>query len=88
MNAIERAIKCFGSQAALASALGVKQPTVSEWLRGDRQVPAERCPLIERETRRLGQEVRCEDLRPDVAWGVLREQVAPAEEATATAKAI
>lgn len=76
MEAIERAIKHFGSQAALASALGVKQPTVSEWLRGERPVPAERCPEIERAT---GGAVRCEDLRPDVAWAVLREQAAPTD---------
>lgn len=87
MNAIERAIKCFGSQAAMASALGVKQPTISEWLRGDRQVPAERCPIIERETRARGQPVLCEELRPDIAWGVLREQVAPTADGNASADA-
>lgn len=64
-----RAIQCLGSQAAMASALGVAQPTISEWLRGVRQVPAERCPQIERAT---GGAVRCEELRPDVAWDVLR----------------
>lgn len=53
----------------MAAALGVKQPTVSEWLRGGRPVPAERCPEIESATAGF---VRCEDLRPDVAWGVLR----------------
>ena len=74
MESIERAIKRLGSQAALAKALGVKQPTISEWLRGDRQVPAERCPDIERAT---GGAVRCEELRPDVSWGVLREQFVP-----------
>ena len=78
MEPIKRAIECFGSQAAMASALGVKQPTISEWLRGERRVPAERCPEIERAT---GGKVRCEDLRPDVAWGVLREQALPAAEA-------
>jgi DNA-binding transcriptional regulator YdaS (Cro superfamily) len=63
----------------MASALGVKQPTISEWLRGDRRVPAERCPEIERATRDRGQPVLCEELRPDVAWSVLREQAgAPA----------
>lgn len=71
MQGISRAIEILGSQAALASALGVRQPTISEWLRGGRRVPAERCPAIERLT---GGKVRCEDLRPDVAWGVLREQ--------------
>lgn len=81
MNPIERAIKCFGSQAEMAAALGVKQPTISEWLRGERRVPAERCPVIERETRGRGDAVLCEELRPDVAWAVLREQVAPTEPA-------
>jgi DNA-binding transcriptional regulator YdaS (Cro superfamily) len=71
MNGIDRAIKHFGSQAAMASALRVSQPTISEWLRGERRVPAERCPEIERETQGV---VRCEDLRPDVAWDVLRMQ--------------
>jgi DNA-binding transcriptional regulator YdaS (Cro superfamily) len=73
MDAIERAIKCFGSQSAMAAVLGVKQPTVSEWLRGDRQVPAERCLLIERETTARGAPVLCEELRPDMQWGVLRQ---------------
>lgn len=72
MSPIERAIRCFGSQTAMAAALGVKQPTISEWLRGERPVPAERCPQIERETRERGDAVLCEDLRPDVAWGVVR----------------
>lgn len=66
----------------MASALGVKQPTVSEWLRGDRRVPAERCPAIERATRERGQPVMCEELRPDVDWGVLREQVGDAPQET------
>lgn len=35
-------------------------------------VPAEHCPAIERATAGA---VRCEDLRPDVAWSVLRGQV-------------
>jgi DNA-binding transcriptional regulator YdaS (Cro superfamily) len=63
MEAIDRAIKHFGSQAALAADIGVKQPTVSEWLRGDRPVPPDRCPEIEKSTG-----VRCEDLRPDLTW--------------------
>lgn len=80
MKAIKRAIKSFGSQVAMATALGIKQPTVSEWVREDRRIPAERCPEIERHTRRLHAEdpdrpiVTCEELRPDVAWEVLRLQ--------------
>lgn len=34
-----------------------------------RGVPAEYCPAIERATRGT---VRCEDLRPDIDWAVLR----------------
>lgn len=88
-SGVARAIESFGSQSALAAYLGVKQPTVSEWLRGDRTVPAERCPVIERGTRERHSEdpsrplVLCEELRPDVAWGVLREQIAPPAEAKA-----
>ena len=42
--------------------------TVCNWsLRGN--VPAEHCPAIERATKGA---VRCEDIRPDVDWAVLR----------------
>lgn len=47
-------------------------------------VPAEHCPAIERAT---GGKVRCEELRPDVAWEVLRLQVDEATPAPETAKA-
>lgn len=46
-------------------------------------VPAERCPAIERFTKDkvrelgAGEPVTCEQLRPDVAWEVLREQSTP-----------
>lgn len=64
-----------GAQARLAKALEVPAPLLSAWAsenpKTKRQVPAERCPTIERET---AGRVRCEDLRPDVAWDVLRMQ--------------
>ena len=44
-------------------------PTVSQWCNGVCLIPAERCPEIERVT---GGAVRCEELRPDVDWAVLR----------------
>lgn len=69
MNAIKKAIEVVGSQKKLAAQLGIKQPTVSQWLRGERPVPAPRCPAIEQATDGA---VRCEELRPDVAWDVLR----------------
>jgi DNA-binding transcriptional regulator YdaS (Cro superfamily) len=45
---------------------------ISQWRNGIRPIPAERCPAIERAT---GGVVRCEDLRPDVDWAVLRGTV-------------
>lgn len=71
-EAIKRAIEAKGSGAALASAIDRSPQFVSQLLRGERSVPAELCPVIERETG-----VRCEDLRPDVPWDVLRLQSAP-----------
>ncbi|WP_455553961.1 Cro/CI family transcriptional regulator [Comamonas kerstersii] len=72
MNSIYTAIKHVGGISALAKALGVTPPTVHQWLKGQRPIPAERCPAIERLTNRT---VTCEDLRPDVDWGYLRGSV-------------
>ncbi len=68
---IERAAEVVGGATKLAAALGVTVQVVTNWR--TRGVPAERCPAIERAT---GGAVRCEELRPDVAWSVLREQAA------------
>lgn len=66
MTPLDRAIQSAGSLAALASAIGVAVSSPSMWKkRGN--VPAEHCPAIERATG-----VRCEELRPDVQWSVLR----------------
>lgn len=53
----------------LAEAIGVAPPLVSQWRTNTRQVPAERCPHIERATKGV---VTCEELRPDVDWAFLR----------------
>ena len=58
-----------GGQAVLARLLGVKAPTVNQWVHAARPIPAERCPVIERLTAGA---VTCEDLRPDVDWAYLR----------------
>lgn len=66
MDALKKAIDIAGSQSALAKKIGLVPQVVNNWLaRGN--VPAEYCPNIEQATG-----VRCEDLRPDVNWSVLR----------------
>lgn len=73
---VDIASSIVGSQVALALALGVSKGAVSQWKDDERRVPAEHCPAIERLT---GGAVRCEDLRPDIDWAVLREQGAPTD---------
>ena len=63
------------SQADLAKALDVTPGAVNQWLSGTTKINEGRCIQIEASTNGL---VRCEDLRPDVAWGVLRGTVVPA----------
>lgn len=63
---IERAFRLSGGMAELARKLNRSRGAVNQW---KERVPAEVCPDIERLTG-----VLCEELRPDVAWGVLREQ--------------
>lgn len=62
-----------GRAAKLAETLVVSQVTVHQWA-NKKQVPAERCPAIERETAGA---VRCEDMRPDVDWAYLRNSEKP-----------
>lgn len=63
-----------GSSVELARAISVAPSLVSQWKTGFRQVPADRCPAIERATDGA---VRCEDLRPDVDWAYLRGSAPP-----------
>ena len=58
-----------GKASRLASSIRVNSVLISQWASGVRQVPAERCPSIERATNGA---VTCEELRPDVDWAVLR----------------
>lgn len=72
MEALIKSISLVGGQSALAKLLGVVPQVVHNWLvRGN--VPAEKCPAIERATNGA---VRCEDLRPDVDWAYLRNTAA------------
>jgi DNA-binding transcriptional regulator YdaS (Cro superfamily) len=67
---IELAADIVGSEVKLATALGVTRAAVNQWKDEGRRVPAEHCPAIERLTNGA---VRCEALRPDIEWAVLRE---------------
>lgn len=62
---ISKVCEIVGGQATLARLLKVSPPTVHQWITGERPIPAERCPAVERAT--AGQ-VTCEMLRPDVDW--------------------
>lgn len=87
MTHLSRAIDVAGSQTALAKSIGVVQQQIWNWMnRAGGRVPAEHCPVIEAVTREIAAErgdpaliVTCEELRPDVAWSVLRQQ--PSREA-------
>ena len=53
------------AQADLARLLKVTAPTVNQWVRGVRPVPARHCIAIEDYT---GGAVKVEAIRPDLAW--------------------
>jgi len=62
--------KGYGRVAMTARHLNVAASFVSNVKRGMKPMPAEHCPAIEELT---GGEVRCEEMRPDVKWHVLRD---------------
>lgn len=61
MKPIDRAIQAVGTQADLARALNVLSQHITNWR--ERGIPPERCPSIE-----AASGIRCEELRPDLAW--------------------
>jgi DNA-binding transcriptional regulator YdaS (Cro superfamily) len=66
---LAKAVDIIGSQAKLALLLGVKPPTVNQWLTGVKPIPIKRCPQIEK---LVGGAVRCEDLLPTFDWSYMR----------------
>jgi DNA-binding transcriptional regulator YdaS (Cro superfamily) len=70
---VQKAAEATGGISALARLIDVSVPTVHQWITGTRRVPAERCLLIEEAT---GGQVKAEELRPDVAWHVIRNSAA------------
>lgn len=70
-TAINKAVNIFGL-TGLAREIGVKPPTIRQWVTGDRPIPIERCVAIERATD--GQVTR-KDLRPD-DWQLIWPELA------------
>ncbi|WP_027390550.1 transcriptional regulator [Chrysiogenes arsenatis] len=66
MEALDKVFKITGSKSALARLLDISPAAISQW----DKVPLPHCFTIEKITN--GQ-VRCEELRPDIDWSVLRQ---------------
>ena len=73
-TAVTRACEVIGSQRLLAEIIGVKPPSLSEWEKGESDVPVKRCVQIENAT---GGQVTRRDLRPNdwhLIWPELIDQ--------------
>lgn len=64
-QAAAKAAEIVGTTYELARQLGVKPPTVHQWVTGDRPVPPKRAVKIEELT---GGEVTRQQLCPDFPW--------------------
>lgn len=76
---VDRAAKVYGSQQAMATALGVTKAAVWQWKDGGRQVPVQHCVSIERETGITRQELRPDD------WHLIWPELAASPEPKAEA---
>lgn len=73
----EAVCRYFGSQQKTANLLGVTLGAVSQVVHGRRPLPIKWCPIIERSSNRR---FKCEELRPDCEWSVLRQPSTEAKE--------
>ncbi|WP_392559761.1 transcriptional regulator [Orbus mooreae] len=72
-TAIGKAIDFFGSQSSLAKELDVTRARVWQWFNNVSMVSPEKSIEIEGKTKGM---VRCEELRPDINWSILRNKKA------------
>lgn len=72
---VDRAAKAYGSQQAMATALGVTKAAVWQWKDDGRQVPVQHCAQIVRFTQGA---VRHWELRPD-DWHLIWPELIEAE---------
>lgn len=68
------------TQVAMAEKIGANQGFFNQWVHGIRPIPVRYAVAIEEAT---GGAVRCEDMLPDVNWGVLRGTAAPEQKEAA-----
>lgn len=68
-KALEKVCEIVGGQSRLAALLRIKPPTVNQWIKLVKQIPAKRCPEIEK---LVSSKVLSEELRPDVDWSYIR----------------
>jgi DNA-binding transcriptional regulator YdaS (Cro superfamily) len=68
-DALRRAIEAAGGQTKLSALLGCSQQRVWNWTVAGR-APVKMCPKIEAATG-----VPCEELRPDINWGYMRQKL-------------
>lgn len=73
IEALRRAKDLIGSEAAMAVAVGVRQPSVNYILRNGKRVPAEWCLPVEHAT---GGKITRHQLRPDL-YPADRESASP-----------
>lgn len=69
MNAKEIITK-LGGPTIVAASLGITSQAISLWA-SKNKIPAERCPELELLSQGT---IKCEEMRPDVKWWVLREK--------------
>ncbi|OBW97178.1 transcriptional regulator [Gallibacterium anatis] len=66
---VQQSISICGSQAKLASYIGVSQNAISLWLKNGSKMDVKYIPLIIQAT---NGEVTARDLRPDVDWDTIK----------------
>ena len=77
---LQKAINAAGGLTKLASAIGCTKQTVWMWA-NRRRVPVKHCPKIEAVTG-----VQCEELRPDVHWPYVRQNMQSLNERSTNAQ--
>lgn len=69
MNGIQRAAEALGGTARLAEIAGVTTSAASQWINGQRPVPAERAPMIAEASG-----VPIDEICPSVPWHLVQRQ--------------